>query len=125
MTQQTYSEQEVDFGQRQTLHWNWSGDNSTVPTGQVLEVATITLNYFPTSPGVIGRVDVTGQASSSSVAWKIPVVYVEPRKTKHLTFPKGLLLETGGHVEVGFTNDGPGTIFVSLNGTLSTATAAA
>jgi hypothetical protein len=28
------------------------------------------------------------------------------------------MLKAGGHVEIGFTSDGPGTIFVSVNGKL-------
>jgi hypothetical protein len=35
-----------------------------------------------------------------------------------LTFPTPLRLEAGGHVEIGFTSDGPGTISVSMNGRL-------
>lgn len=46
------------------------------------------------------------------------VVYVEPNKTKHLTFPVPLRLDAGGHVEIGFTSDGPGTIIVEMNGRL-------
>jgi len=82
-----------------------------------LEIATITLNYFPQGAGVIGRADVKGLENNTAV-WSVQVVYVEPKKTRHLTFPKGLHLQAGGHVEIGFTSDGPGTIVVSVNGFL-------
>jgi len=118
MTQQVFSEDDVEFGGVKPLFWNWSGDNSKVPTNRVLEIATITLNYFPEGGGSLGRADVAGRDSGGSAVWRLQVVYVEPKKTRHLTFPKGLHLEAGGHVEIGFTNDGPGKIFVSINGIL-------
>jgi hypothetical protein len=118
MTQQVFSEGEVDFGGYQKLFWNWSGDNSHVPTKQILEIATVTLNYFPAGRGSLARADVVGRDSSGSAVWRLQVVYVEPNKTSHLTFPKGLRLKAGGYVEVGFTRDGPGKIFVSVNGML-------
>jgi hypothetical protein len=118
MTQQVFSEGEVDFGGYQTLFWNWSGENSKVPAKRVLELTTITLSYFPTGTGTVGRADVSGRDSGGSAVWRLQVVYVEPKKTRHLTFPKGLQLEAGGHVEVGFISDGPGKIFVSANGQL-------
>lgn len=117
-TQQVFSEGAVGFGVYQKLFWNWSGDNSRVPTNQVLEIATVTLNYFPSGGGSLGRADVTGRDSSGNAVWRLQVVYVEPNKTSHLTFPQGLQLEAGGYVEVGFIHDGPGEIFVSVNGTL-------
>jgi len=50
--------------------------------------------------------------------WLTQVVYVQPHTTVHLTFPVPLRLESGGHVEIGFTSDGPGAILVSMNGRL-------
>src|SRR5712691_8442524 len=120
MQQQVFSEGEVDFGTAaQNLFWNWSGDNLHVPPGRNLDVTTVTLNYFPKGTGgTVGRADLSGRDSSGNAVWRVQIVYVEPKKTVHLTFPKGLQLEPGGHVEIGFTDDGPGTIFVSLNGSL-------
>jgi len=115
---QVFSEAEVDYGKYQTAFWNWSGNNANVPTNCVLEVDTITLNYFPAGGGSVGRADLVGRDSGGNAIWRLQVVYAEPQKTTHLTFPKGLRLEAGGHVEVGFVNDGPGTIFASFNGRL-------
>ena len=117
--QQVYSEQEVDFGTSQKkLFWNWAGDNSTVPHDSILDVTTATFNYFPKNGGSVGRADLCGRDSAGTAVWRLQIVYVEPKKTVHLAFPKGLLLKAGGHVEIGFTSDGPGTIFVSVNGKL-------
>jgi hypothetical protein len=117
--QQVFSEREVDFGiSGQKLLWNWAGGNATVPPGTILDVTTATFNYFPQGSGSVGRADLCGRDAAGDAVWRTQVVYVEPKKTVHLVFPKGLLLKAGGHVEIGFTSDGPGTIFVSLNGTL-------
>lgn len=111
--QHVYTDGSVDFGQAaKTLNWNWSGDNSTVPPDQALEIGAITFNYFPTGDGTLGRCD------ASAAVWRVQIVYVQPNRTKHLTFPIPLRLEAGGHVEIGFTSDGPGTITVSMNGRL-------
>jgi hypothetical protein len=119
--QQVFSEQEVDFGNsQQILFWNWAGDNSTVPPDSILDVTTATFNYFPTGNGSVGRADLCGRDSGNDAVWRFQIVYIEPLKTVHLTFPKGLMLKAGGHVEIGFTSDGPGTIFVSVNGKLYT-----
>jgi hypothetical protein len=116
---QVFSEHEVDFGTSQSkLFWNWAGDNSTVPHNKILDVATATFNYFPKDGGSVGRADLCGRDSTDTAVWRLQIIYVEPKKTVHLTFPKGLLLKAGGRVEIGFTSDGPGTIFVSVNGTL-------
>ncbi len=117
--QQVFSEQEVDFGTSQKkLFWNWAGDNSTVPKNRTLDVTTATFNYFPKGGGSVGRADLSGRDANGTAVWRLQIVYIEPKKTVHLTFPKGLMIGAGGHVEIGFTSDGPGTIFVSLNGTL-------
>jgi hypothetical protein len=119
MPQQVYTEGEVTFGSAgQRLFWNWDGDKSRVPPDRVLEIATVTLNYFPEGGGSLGRADVAGRDSNGSAVWRLQIVYVESKKTRHLTFPKGLQLHAGGHVEIGFTSDGPGIIFVSINGYL-------
>jgi hypothetical protein len=118
MMQQVFSDGEVEFGSIQPLFWNWTGDNSKVPTNYVLEVGTITLNYFPEGGGSLGRADVAGRDLGGSAVWRVQVVYVEPKSTRHLTFPRGLRLEAGGHVEIGFTSEGPGKILVSINGIL-------
>ena len=47
--------------------------------------------------------------------WRLQAVYAEPNKTVHLTFPKALSLEAGGHVEIGFVEEGPGAILVEAN----------
>jgi hypothetical protein len=117
--QQVYAEAEVDLGQAdKKLFWNWSGDNATVPPQQALEIAAITYNYFPAGGGTIGRCDASGRDANGTAVWRVQIVYVQPNRTKHLTFPTPLRLEAGGHVEIGFTSDGPGMIFVSMNGRL-------
>jgi len=116
---QVFSEQEVTSGNAAVkLLWNWPNPNDKVPTAKVLNVYTITANYFPTGTGVVGRLDISGRDAASSAVWRQQIVYVEPKKTVHLTYPQGLRLTAGGHVEIGFTSDGPGTIFVSANGQL-------
>lgn len=118
MSQQVFSDGEVDFGAVKTVFWNWSGDNSKVPPNTALEVGTITLNYFPTGTGVLGRADVAGRDANNKAVWRVQIVYVEPKRTRHLTFPMGLRLEAGGHVEIGFTSEGPGKISMGINGKL-------
>ncbi len=116
--QQVFSEVQVDFGKYGNFFWNWGGDNSTVPQKKVLVITTLTFNYFPSGGGTLGRADISGRDSKGSAVWRLQVVYVEPKKTVHLTFPQGLRLEEGGHVELGFVNEGPGIIFASANGML-------
>lgn len=98
--------------------WNWAAPNDKVPKGKVLEIETLTLNYFPAGGGSVGRADVAGRDTNNSAVWRVQIVYVEPKKTTHLCFPRGLRLKAGGHVELSFTTDGPGKIFVSANGAL-------
>jgi len=62
-----------------------------------------------------GRVPAIGTVGGDFAMISEPPVQYLP-----LTFPNGLQLKAGGHVEIGFTSDGPGTIFVSVNGTLNT-----
>ena len=118
MIQQVTADAEVKFGGYRRVDWMWQGDNSTVPAKHTLEVDTITLNYFPEAGGTLGRADLIGRDAGGTAVWRLQVVYVEPKKTRHLTFPKGLRLEAGGYVEIGFTSEGPGTIEASFNGSL-------
>jgi|SRR6516164_252820 hypothetical protein len=115
---QVFSEQEVDFGGTVHFFWNWAAPNDIVPPRRTLEVETLTLNYFPAGGGAIGRADVAGRDATNSAVWRVQIVYVEPNKTVHLPFPRGLRLKAGGHVELSFTSDGPGKIFASANGLL-------
>ena len=118
--QQVYSPQEVTFGNYVRMFWvqGFAGDGSVVPPHKTLEISTLTLNFFPSSAGTIGRLDVSGRNEAGTAMWRLQAVYVEPKKTVHLTFPTALRLESGGHVELGFTSDGPGTILVDANGLL-------
>ena len=123
--QQVYSPQEVDFGNYVKMSWvqGFGGDGSVVPANHTLEITTLTINYFPKQTGgTLGRVDIAGRDAggleTGTAMWRLQVVYVEPKKTVHLTFPKALRLEAGGHVEIGFVEEGPGTIFVEANGVL-------
>jgi hypothetical protein len=119
--QQVFSEHEAFFGKLYTkMNWSWPGANNTdVPSKKILEITTLTLNYFPDGGGTVGRADISGRDINGSAVWRLQVIYVEPKKTVHLPFPKALKLEEGGYVEMGFVVDGPGTIFISANGTLS------
>jgi hypothetical protein len=45
-------------------------------------------------------------------------VYVPPKTTIHLPFPAGLMLLAGGHVEIQFLEDGPGTLLIEANALL-------
>jgi|GEM_PF-2854070 len=123
--QQVYSAQEVDFGNYEKLFWvqGFGADGSTVPDHYTLEIATLTINYFPKDTGgTLGRLDIsrrdTPDLGTGTAMWRIQAIYVEPHKTLHLPFPKTLRLEAGGHVEIGFVDDGPGTILVEANGVL-------
>ena len=124
--QQVYSAGSVEFGKYVKMFWvqGFGGDGSIVPPNHVLEITTLTLNYFPSGAGRIGRVDISGRNAANvgtgTAMWRLEAVYVEPKKTRHLTFPKALRLEAGGHVEIGFTSDGPGTILAEANGVLVT-----
>jgi hypothetical protein len=115
--QQVFSEHEAFFGKPYTkLSF---GQFVDVPSKKLLEITTLTLNYFPDGGGTVGRADVCGRDVNGSAVWRLQIVYVEPKKTVHLPFPKALKLQEGGYVEIGFVIDGPGTIFISANGTLS------
>jgi hypothetical protein len=123
--QQVYSPQEVDFGQYVKMFWvqGFPGDGSVVPPNHTLEITTLTINYFPKDTGgTLGRADIAGRDAADlgtgTAIWRLQVVYVEPRKTVHMPFPKALKLEAGGHVEIGFVEEGPGTILVEANGVL-------
>jgi hypothetical protein len=101
----------------------FGGSGSTVPPKHRLEITSLTLNFFPKQTGgVLGRADVSGRDApglgTGTAMWRLQVVYVEPNKTVQLIFPKALRLEAGGHVEIGFVDDGPGTILVEANGVL-------
>jgi hypothetical protein len=117
--QQVYSEVEAFFGKLNAqLVWPWSAPSNVVPPNKILEITTLTLNYFPDGGGTVGRADIAGRDLNGTAVWRLQIVYVDPKKTVHLPFPKALRLEEGGYVEIGFVHDGPGTIFMSANGTL-------
>ena len=118
--QQVYSSAEAQYGNYQVLFWVGGvlDGQSSVPDGYMLEITSLTLNYFPEGEGVLGRADVAGRDANGTSIWRVQTVYVWPQQTVHLTFPKSLRLEAGGHAEVGFTSDGPGVITVDANGAL-------
>jgi hypothetical protein len=118
--QPVYSDAQVDFGNNITLQFYVSGGNliNAVPPNKILDIATLTLNYFPIPKGTVGRADIAGRNSSNNAVWRLQIVYVEPMKTLHLPFPNALRLEAGGYVQIGFINDGPGSISISANGRL-------
>ena len=123
-----FAEGSIDYGTYQTMNWmTWSGDNTIVPTGKVLKVYTVTLSYFPGAQGTFAQVDISGRNKAGTAVWRTQAVGVEPRKPVHLTFPEGLVVQAGGHVEIGFVNPtgGSGTIFASINGNLSAVTTTA
>jgi hypothetical protein len=122
---QVYSPSEVDFGKYVKMFWvrDFAGDGSVVPANHILEITTLTVNYFPgQTGGTLGRIDIAGRDApdleTGNAVWRLQVVYVEPKKTLHLTFPNALRLEAGGHVEIGFVDEGPGAILVEANGVL-------
>jgi len=119
--EQVNSQCEVDFGRIVTCVWSGGmGSSFTfVPADITLQVTTATFAYFPAGAGTVGRADLAGRDATGSVVWRTQIVYIDPKKTVHLTFPGGLLLPAGGYVEIAFTSDGPGTIDVSIHGQLT------
>ena len=122
---QVHSPTAVDFGKFTKMFWvqGFAGDGSVVPTNHTLEITTLTFNYFPKQTGgTLGRANIAGRDApdlhSGTAVWSLQSVYVDPKKTVHLTFPNELRLEAGGHVEVGFLDEGPGEIFVEAHGVL-------
>ena len=92
----------VSVGASRILHWNWTGraNNSDVPLKTVLDISTLTFNYFPLSGAAnVARAVIDGRDSKGTLVWNVDV-YVEKEKTLHLPFPLALRLEPGGHVEV-------------------------
>ena len=133
MLQQAWAEYGAQYGAGPGKPW-WTvpviGQFQEVPAGQVLKVYTATLSYLPESPdGKIGRADVCGRDAAGAAVWRLQIVYVEPQRTLHLTFPQGLLVESGGWVEVFASPDGdaspnptgPGLMWVSFTATLDSA----
>ena len=119
LEQQVFSAGDVDFGKISRLRWfGFTDDNSVVPKRKTLEITTLTLNYFPTSGGTLGRANIGGRDSNGNTAWALQTVFLEPKKTLHLTFPKALRVEAGGFVEVAFLDEGPGIIVVDAIATL-------
>jgi hypothetical protein len=114
--EQVWSTGIVDFGKSWKLVWAW-GD-TIVPKKKMLEITTLTLNYFPSKGGKVGRAGIDGRDAASTAIWRLQCVYVEPLKTVHLVFPKGLKLKAGGYVELSFFDNGPGTITMEATGTL-------
>jgi hypothetical protein len=98
--------------------YGFAGSGSTVPSNKVLEVTSLTVNFFPAGAETVGRADIAGRNAAGISVWRLQCVYVEPKKTVHLTFPAALRLEPGGYLELGFTSDGPGTLLVEANGQL-------
>jgi hypothetical protein len=72
--------------------------------------------------GTLGRLDISGRnapaVGAGDAIWWLQVLYVEPHKTLLITFPRPLRLHAGGHVEIGFVDEGPGTLLVEANGDL-------
>jgi hypothetical protein len=119
LEQQVFSPTQVDFGKTAMLIWvGWNGDTSKVPRNKILDITTLTFSYFPSQGGTVGRVHIGGRESTGNSAWLLQAIYVEPKKTVHLVFPKGLRLKAGGSVEIEFLDDGPGTILVEAHGML-------
>jgi hypothetical protein len=89
-TQQIGTAGAVDFGNYSTIYWpNFTNGGSDVPDRQVLEITTLTLNYFPgESAGVLGRADIAGRDAAQTAVWRLEIVYVEPKKTVHLVFQR-------------------------------------
>jgi hypothetical protein len=109
----------VDIGQSIKLFWTgFSGDGSIVPPGHTLQITALTFAFFPKNGGVIGRANISGRNAAGSSVWSLQTVYVPPLTTIHLPFPAGLVLPAGGHVEIGFLDDGPGTLTLDANGLL-------
>jgi hypothetical protein len=106
----------VEFSKMSQLMWPWGG--VAVPKKKMLELTTLTLNYFPSKGGKVGRAGIEGRDSANNAVWRLQCVYVEPLKTVHLIFPKGLKLKAGGSVALLFPDNGPGTVTMEATGTL-------
>jgi hypothetical protein len=117
--QQVFAGAGVKLDHIENLSWSWEGDDViAVPQGKVLVVGTLTLNYFPTPDNTLARAEITGRDSNDAAVWRLQTIYVEPKKTVHLTFPQGLRVEAGGYVEIGSMYEGAGPIFLNANGIL-------
>jgi hypothetical protein len=82
----------------------------------VLDISTLTFNYFPSSGAAnVARVVVDGRNSKGTLVWNVDV-YVEKEKSLHLPFPLALRLEPGGHVEV--TPGSDVGVYLTANGRL-------
>jgi hypothetical protein len=117
--QQVHSGLAVAAGASRILYWNWTGggvNNSIVPLKTVLDITTLTFNYFPSSGAAnVARIVVDGRDAKGTLVWNVDV-YVEKEKTLHLPFPLALRLEPGGHVEV--TGGSDVGVYVGANGRL-------
>ena len=101
------------------MFWNgFAGDGSVVPPVHTLQITTLTFAFFPKNAGAIGRVHIAGRNAGGGTVWSLQAVYVPPKTTIHLPFPAGLMLLAGGHVEIQFLEDGPGTLLIEANALL-------
>jgi hypothetical protein len=133
MSQQVWAEYGAQYGTGPGKPI-WSlpagGQFQDVPAGELLRIYTATLSYLPEDPkATIGRADLAGRNAAGSAIWRLQIVYVEPQRTLHLTFPQGLTVGAGGWVEVFASADGdasphptgPGEIWVSFTAALEAA----
>jgi hypothetical protein len=110
----------VDLGQSRSLIWaGFAGDGSIVPPKRTLQIMSLTFAFFPANGGSIGRANISGSNSAGASVWSLQTVYVPPLTTIHLSFPGGLIVPAGGHVEIAFLDHGPGTIVLDANGLLT------
>jgi hypothetical protein len=115
--QQVWSGLAVTVGASRILHWNWTGraNNSNVPLKTVLDISTLTFNYFPSSGAAnVARVWSMGETQRAHSSGTL--MSTSREKTLHLPFPLALRLEPGGHVEVTAGSDVG--VVVSANGRL-------
>ncbi len=113
--EQAWSGHSANSGEIGTFVWSWG---TSVPVRRFLDIYSATLTYFPAEGGTIVKVGLDGRDVNGNAVWRLQAIYLEPQKTMHMTFPNGLRLPTGGHVEI-FCSEGTGSVYVDLNGRLN------
>ncbi|MBM4147007.1 MAG: hypothetical protein FJ240_12190 [Nitrospira sp.] len=102
------------------LTWGWANDPNVidlahVPKKRTLTIYSATFNFYPTGDVTSGCVLFDARDADGGHSIFQTQIYLEPKKTVHLTFPGGLIVKAGGIVSLTLI-EGQGTICADAQG---------